>query len=65
MTNCLTSVIPDIPSGFFRALAERCRELAIGIVLCGTGTHGDLGLSEIRRLVMVQDPDTGVHYQMP
>jgi len=41
------------------------RELAIGIILCGTGTHGDLGLSEIRRLVMVQDPDTGVHYQMP
>lgn len=41
---------------------------AIGIVLSGTGGHGTAGLKDIKLaggLVLVQDPDTALHEQMP
>lgn len=51
-----------------RSLAEDQREDAIGIVLSGTGSHGTAGLKEIKAgggLVLVQDPTTAEHDQMP
>ncbi len=44
------------------------KELAIGIVLSGTGAHGTLGLREIKGrggLTLAQDPDTAAYAQMP
>ena len=51
-----------------RSLAEDKQENAIGIVLSGTGSHGTAGLKEIKLaggLVLVQDPVTAEHDQMP
>ena len=51
-----------------RSLAEDQQENAIGIVLSGTGGHGTAGLKEIKLaggMVMVQDPTTAAHAQMP
>jgi two-component system, chemotaxis family, CheB/CheR fusion protein len=53
---------------FFRSLAESQRELAIGIILSGTSSHGTLGLKEIKLaggMVMVQHPETAEYDQMP
>lgn len=51
-----------------RSLAEDQHENALGIVLSGTGSHGTAGLKEIKLaggLVLVQDPATAQHDQMP
>lgn len=80
--NCLTlshgvlrlSALPE-PIGsqtaldtFLRSLAEDQEERAIGIVLSGTGSHGTLGIREIKRcagMAMVQSPETAEFDQMP
>ncbi|MDT8386220.1 MAG: CheR family methyltransferase [Thiogranum sp.] len=53
---------------FLRALADDQRERAAGIILSGTGSHGTLGLKEIRQaggIGLAQDPDTAGYSQMP
>ena len=53
---------------FLRSLAEDREELAIGIVLSGTGTHGTQGVREIKRcggMAMAQSPDSSGFAQMP
>lgn len=53
---------------FLRSLAIDQEELAIGIVLSGTGSHGTLGLREIKRcggMAMVQSPESAEFDQMP
>lgn len=53
---------------FFRALAATYGEMAIGIIMSGTGAHGSLGLREISAqggLAMVQNPATAGFSQMP
>lgn len=53
---------------FLRSLAEDQKELAIGIVLSGTGSHGTLGIREIKRcggMVMAQSPESAEFTQMP
>ena len=53
---------------FFRSLAEDQGEMAIGIILSGTGTDGTLGLRAIHGtggIVMVQDPHTAKYAGMP
>jgi two-component system, chemotaxis family, CheB/CheR fusion protein len=68
------SKLPEAPAGqtaidfALRSLAEDQHENAIGIVLSGTGSHGTAGLKEIKLaggLVLVQDPTTAQHEQMP
>ncbi len=53
---------------FLRSLARDQGERAIGIVLSGTGSHGALGVREIKLaggMVMAQKPDTAEYGQMP
>jgi len=53
---------------FFQSLAEDQQELAVGIVLSGTGSHGTPGLREVKLaggMVMAQDPRTAEYDQMP
>lgn len=53
---------------FFRSLAAAYGEMAIGIVLSGTGAHGTVGIREISGLgglVLAQDPETAGYEQMP
>lgn len=53
---------------FLRSLAHDQGERAIGIVLSGTGSHGALGVREIKLaggMVMAQDPATADYDQMP
>jgi two-component system CheB/CheR fusion protein len=53
---------------FFRSLAQDQKELAIGIVLSGTGSDGSLGLKEIKAelgMVMVQDEQSAQYTGMP
>lgn len=53
---------------FFRSLADQRRELAIGVVLSGTGGDGTQGLREIKAqggMIMVQDPKTAEYDGMP
>ncbi|MDV3239564.1 MAG: PAS domain S-box protein [Gammaproteobacteria bacterium] len=53
---------------FLRALAEDQREHAVGIILSGTGSHGTLGLKDIKLaggMVIAQDPETAAYSQMP
>lgn len=53
---------------FLRSLAEDQREHAVGIILSGTGSHGTLGLKELKLaggLVIAQDPETAAYSQMP
>ena len=53
---------------FFRSLAEDLGEMAIGIILSGTGSDGTLGLRAIHGaggIVMVQDPGTAKYAGMP
>ncbi|HEV2416799.1 MAG TPA: chemotaxis protein CheB [Terriglobia bacterium] len=43
------SLVPHLPvNRFFAALAEDCRNKAIGVVLSGTGSDGTLGLKAIK-----------------
>ena len=53
---------------FFRSLGEDLRERAIAIIFSGTGSHGTQGLKEVKifgGMVMVQEPDSAEHDQMP
>jgi two-component system CheB/CheR fusion protein len=53
---------------FLRSLAQDQNERAIGIVLSGTGSHGALGIREIKLaggMVMAQAPETAEYDQMP
>ena len=53
---------------FFRSLAEDQGEMAIGIILSGTGSDGTLGLRAIHGaggVVMIQDPGTAKYAGMP
>lgn len=53
---------------FFLSLAEDKRELAIGIILSGTGSDGTLGLKAIKSyggMAMVQSPSTSQYDGMP
>lgn len=53
---------------FLRSLAEDLEELAIGIVLSGTGSHGALGVREIKRcggMAIAQSPESAQFDQMP
>ncbi len=53
---------------FLRSLAQDQQERAIGIVLSGTGSHGALGVREIKLaggMTMAQQPDTAEYDQMP
>ena len=53
---------------FFRSLAEDRKELAVGIVLSGTGTDGTLGLKAIKGaagMTMAQEPDSAKYSGMP
>ncbi len=53
---------------FFRSLAADQRELAVGIVLSGTGTDGTLGLRAIKAeagLSIVQEPQSARYAGMP
>ena len=71
----LQLLIPAAPRGhrlpidfFFRSLAESQRELAIGIVLSGTGSDGTLGVRAIKSeggMVMAQSPTTTEFDGMP
>lgn len=60
---------PHLPvDQFFRSLAEACGELAIGIVLSGTGSDGTLGVRAIKEVggtVMVQDEASAKFSGMP
>ncbi len=50
------------------SLAKERGEAAIGIILSGTGSHGTLGVKEIKLaggMVMVQEPATAAYDQMP
>jgi two-component system CheB/CheR fusion protein len=52
----------------FRSVAADQQEKAIAIVLSGTGSHGTLGLKEIKLsggMVMVQEPESAEYDQMP
>jgi two-component system CheB/CheR fusion protein len=53
---------------FLRSLAVDQAQRAIGIVLSGTGSHGSLGVRQIKTsggMVMAQRPDTAEYDQMP
>ncbi|MCX7097640.1 MAG: PAS domain-containing protein [Methylococcales bacterium] len=53
---------------FFRSLAADVQEMAVGIILSGTGTDGTLGLKAIKGvsgMTMVQDPKTAKFDGMP
>ncbi len=53
---------------FLRSLAVDQEECAIGIVLSGTGSHGTLGIREIKRcggMTMAQSPESSQFDQMP
>lgn len=53
---------------FFRSLAHDQRDLAIAIVLSGSGSDGASGVREIKAelgLVMAQDPDSAKYNGMP
>ena len=53
---------------FLRSLAADQSERAVGIVLSGTGSHGTLGLREIKRcggIAMAQTPESAEFDQMP
>ena len=67
--------VPDQPRGqrmpidfFFRSLADERAEMAIGIILSGTGSDGTLGLRAIQGaggICLVQEPDTAKYDGMP
>jgi len=53
---------------FFRSLAEDQGEMAIGVILSGTGTDGTLGIKAIHGaggMVMVQTPGSAKYPGMP
>ena len=63
-----TSTLPTAIDTFFRSLAEDRQEKAVAVVLSGGGSDGALGIREIKArggLVLVQDPATAEHSDMP
>ncbi len=53
---------------FFRSLAQSKQELAIGIILSGTGSDGTLGVRAIKAeggMMMVQSPESSEYDGMP
>ncbi|ABK45131.1 CheB methylesterase [Magnetococcus marinus MC-1] len=53
---------------FFRSLAEELGELAVGVILSGTGSDGAQGVKEIKYAggtVLVQDPEESKYDGMP
>ncbi len=72
---CLQLSVPEMPRGqrmpidaFLRALAEDQGEMAVGIILSGTGTDGTFGLRGILGaggVALVQDPATAKYDGMP
>ena len=63
-----TSPLPTAIDLFFRSLAEDRQEKAVAVVLSGGGSDGALGIREIKArggLVLVQDPATAEHGEMP
>jgi two-component system CheB/CheR fusion protein len=63
-----TSLLPTAIDAFFRSLAEDRQERAVAIVLSGGGSDGALGIREVKArggLVLVQDPATAEHPEMP
>ena len=53
---------------FFRSLAQSKQELAIGVILSGTGSDGTLGVRAIKAeggMVMVQSPESSEYDGMP
>lgn len=53
---------------FLRTLAEDIGERSIGIILSGTGSHGTLGIREIKRcggMAIAQTPESAEFPQMP
>lgn len=53
---------------FLRSLAVEKGEAAVGIVFSGTGSHGTLGIREIKRcggMAMAQSPESAEFDQMP
>lgn len=53
---------------FFRSLAQSKQEMAIGIILSGTGSDGTLGVQAIKAeggMVMAQTPESSEHDGMP
>jgi two-component system CheB/CheR fusion protein len=60
---------PHLPIDyFFRSLSEDQREMAVGIVLSGTGSDGTLGLKAIKGesgVTMVEDPQAAKYDGMP
>ncbi|WP_317171791.1 CheR family methyltransferase [Spirosoma validum] len=53
---------------FFRTLAESHQELAIGVILSGTGANGSMGLKRIKErggAVFVQNPRQATFNEMP
>ncbi len=53
---------------FFRSLAQSKQEMAMGIVLSGTGSDGTLGIQSIKTeggMVMVQSPESSEYDGMP
>lgn len=75
MNGTLQLLEPIAPRGqrlpidfFFRSLAQDQHDLAIGIVLSGTGSDGTLGLRAIKAeggMAMVQSPDSAEYDGMP
>ena len=63
------SQAPKLPIDyFFRSLSEDQREMAVGIVLSGTGSDGTLGLKAIKSeagMTMVEDPKSAKYDGMP
>ena len=53
---------------FLRSLAADQQERAIGVILSGTGSHGAIGIKEVKHgggMVIAQTPESAEHDQMP
>jgi PAS domain S-box-containing protein len=53
---------------FLRSLAKDQQERSVGIILSGTGSHGSVGVKEIKLaggMMMVQQPQSAEYDQMP
>ena len=63
-----TSTLPTAINTFLRSLAEDRQEKAVAVILSGGGSDGAMGIREVKAhggLVLVQDPATAEHGDMP